>query len=220
MKRWKKKNRVKRLQNRLSLFYNSKRVQVAVATLIALNFASTATLLQMRPELNEEPYDPQVLQWLEQIDQIFTILFTLELLLNISAHWFKSFVSNGWNLFDAFIITISLVSLGPIQLPFFKAFRIMRAFRILRLFGKLQSLRLLTNALTSSLIPVANAMLVRICAFTGKNLTGDQIAVFVTSIFAGLAVNFCSEKDPENWKTFLKAMFALFQAATLGLLYC
>eukprot|EP00960_Hanusia_phi_P075152 768380-Hanusia_phi.AAC.4 len=169
LNKWKKKHRIQRLQARLSLFYNSKRMQVVVAVLIALNFASTATLLQMRPELNEEPYDPQVLQWLEQIDQIFTILFTIELLLNIAAHWFKAFVSNGWNLFDALIISISLVSLGPIQLPFFKAFRIMRAFRILRLFGKLQSLRLLTNALTASLVPVANAMLVKICVGTFEN---------------------------------------------------
>ncbi len=60
----------------------------------------------------------------EQVDLAFTILFTLELLVNITAHWFKEFVSDYWNLFDAFIILTSLLSFGPAQVSFFKTMRL------------------------------------------------------------------------------------------------
>ena len=136
----------------------------------------------------------------EQVDLAFTILFTLELLVNITAHWFKEFVSDYWNLFDAFIILTTLLSFGPAQVSFFKTMRLIRAFRVMRLFAKFESLRQMINALTRSVVPVMNAMM---------------IVLLFHCIFAVLGVNQFSEKDPLHFKTFMKAMLTLFQCATL-----
>ena len=75
----------------------------------------------------------------------------------------------------------------------------MRAFRVMRLFGRLESLRQIIEALTSSLIPVGNALL---------------IMLLVTSIYAILAVNFFAERSPEFFGNFSKALFSLFQVCT------
>jgi len=47
---------------------------------------------------------------LEYVDLFFTAAFTLELLLNLHAHWFLEFVTDGWAVFDFFIVSISLIS--------------------------------------------------------------------------------------------------------------
>ena len=77
--------------------------------------------------------------------------------------------------------------------------RLMRAFRVMRLFGRLESLRQIITALTSSMIPVGNALL---------------IMLLITSIYAILAVNFFSHKSPEFFGSFSKALFTLFQVCT------
>ncbi len=50
------------------------------------------------------------------------------------------FFTDGWCLFDLFIVTMSLISLGPIDLPS-SILRCLRAFRVLRLFARIKAVR-------------------------------------------------------------------------------
>ncbi len=96
--------------------------------------------------------------FLDRLDIFFTCVFTAELLLNAYAHWLTPFASNPYNLIDCLVISLSLVSLGPLDIPV-SILRVVRAFRVIRIFGRLSALKNIINALSASLIPVFNAFL-------------------------------------------------------------
>ncbi len=96
---------------------------------------------------------------LDAVDTFFTSIFTVELLINMFANWFKRFVLDGWNQLDFIVVSLSLVALGPVSMPI-NVIRVMRAFRVIRLFGRLKSLKNIVGALTSSILPVMNAFLI------------------------------------------------------------
>jgi hypothetical protein len=96
---------------------------------------------------------------LEALESAFTIIFAVELAINAFAHWFKPFISDGWNIFDLIVVTFSLVALGPVKVPV-NVTRSLRAFSVTRLFGRLKGLKNIVTALASSVIPVLQALLV------------------------------------------------------------
>ncbi len=96
---------------------------------------------------------------LEAVDTAFTVIFTVELVLNAFAHWFKPFISDGWNIFDFIVVALSLVALGPVNIPL-NVIRSLRAFRVIRLFGRLKGLKNIVTALASSVMPVLQALLI------------------------------------------------------------
>ncbi len=106
------------------------------------------------------------------INSSFTIIFALELLVNIYAHWLQEFLNNSWSCFDAVVVALSLITLGPLDLPI----SVLRALRVLRLFGRFRSLKRILAALSASIIPVLNAFLIMlivamICDFPSWHLT-------------------------------------------------
>jgi hypothetical protein len=86
----------------------------------------------------------------------FTVVFTIELLINLFCHWFREFASNSWSLFDALVVFMSLVVLGPLDFPI----SILRALRVVRLFGRLESSKKILAALSASLLPMCNAFFI------------------------------------------------------------
>ena len=73
---------------------------------------------------------------------MFTVVFVLELMWNMLVHWFWEFFSDGWNLFDGVVVTVSLVSLA-VDGTNFKAMRLLPVLRALRLVARLESRLLL-----------------------------------------------------------------------------
>ena len=130
----------------------------------------------------------------EMGDYLFTAVFTLELALNMTAHWWKPFWASSWNVFDFVIVSVTLISLSPASLPGIKFLRLIRAFRVLRIFARLASLRMLISALTASFLPVANAII---------------IVLLVVAIFSVLGVSFFNETDPAHFRTFAQSMFTM-----------
>jgi hypothetical protein len=55
--------------------------------------------------------------------------------LNAQAPCCRRFAHDGWSMLDAFVVLLSLVALGPIELPV-TVLRLLRAFRVVRLFGR------------------------------------------------------------------------------------
>ena len=96
------------------------------------------------------------------MDWGFTIVFAVELMLNIYAHWMDEFLADAWNIFDTIVVVISLVAplLTAQNIPV-TILRLLRAFRVLRLFGRLRSIRAIINALSKSIVPVANAFFIQ-----------------------------------------------------------
>jgi hypothetical protein len=117
---------------------------------------------------NIPPLIAELARTLDAIDTFFTALFTSELLVNLYAHWschshphktkyirhvhaheflsllcfgrFHPFWRDGWSVFDFVVIALSLVALGPVDMPI-SVIRLMRTFRVVRLFGRMKALR-------------------------------------------------------------------------------
>ncbi len=89
---------------------------------------------------------------------IFTVVFAFELLLNLFSNWLHPFLSNSWSVFDALIVAMSIIALGPLDFPI----SILRALRVVRLFGRLESSKKILSALSVSIIPMCNAFFINL----------------------------------------------------------
>jgi hypothetical protein len=148
------------------------------------------------------PTDHKVV--LDSLDVLFTWTFTVELFFNLYARWMHDFISDGWCLFDFFVVAISHISnllpqdgegAGAIMV-----FRLLRAFRVLRIFGRLKSIRAIINALSASLIPVANAFF---------------IMAIVLMLYAIICTTILGDPDrlPEEFGTLDRSVISLFRVA-------
>ena len=105
------------------------------------------------------------------------------------------------NVFDFVIVVVCLATIQPDGLGgTYNNLRLVRAFKVLRILKRLVELRMLVNALTASLWPLANAFVI--------------VVIFV-NIYAVLGVSFYQDTDPENFRTFSKAIFTILQVTTL-----
>ncbi len=69
------------------------------------------------------------------------------------------FIRSGWNWFDLFIVTMSLLDFGHLSIPLWLV-RLMRAVRVIRLFGRVHELKKMISAITASLFPMMNAFVI------------------------------------------------------------
>ena len=187
---------VPKMQRFLAGIYDTPHCQAFVALLIMVNFLIVCADAQMRPEVPGSEFR-HLEDTINILDFFFTIIFIVELAINMFAHWFHDFISSPWNLFDTFVVLVSAISLDPTSVvPGVTILRSMRALRVLRLAGKLKSLKRIITALMESILPVMNAFL---------------IAIIVTSIFAVLGVEFFKDRETDSFKTFSRAFYTLFK---------
>ncbi len=96
---------------------------------------------------------------MDAMNLLFTIYFTLELGINMYANWFAIFAYSGWNHLDVFIVIMSLIDFGPLDVPSWFV-QLMRALRVIRLFGRIGALKKMIAAVTASLFPMMNAFII------------------------------------------------------------
>ena len=192
----------------VKLMFVSNTWQILVSLLILANFMANALECQYKLSLVNDDGTPTAFgQTLIYLDKFFTWVFTLELLLNLYAHWKDEFVKDGWNNFDLFVVAtghIALLLPGDVRIPIL-IFRLLRVFRVLRIFGRLKSIRHIINALIASLIPVLNvffilAIVLAMYAIIGSTLfddvdrqfhTLDRVIMLLFRIAAGMCVFVC-----------------------------
>ena len=146
------------------------------ALLIFLSFVSNVLEAQLDPA--EENADFTAAFY--QTDLVFTILFTVELVVNMFGHWFWEFWQDSWNIFDFFVVGISLISLalstnGANAVRSVRLVRAFRSFRVMRLFGRLQSIRKIIVAAARSLAPVGNAFFIVLLIMAIYAIIGVQV---------------------------------------------
>ena len=181
------------IRKRVRSTYVGDYTQMCVAALIGGNFMLNMCEAQVGKE-NVQAYEV-----FEGIDLGFTIIFTIELLVNIFATFLWEFVGDPWNWFDLIVVIVSLISLELEDLPGADSLRLLRCFRVFRLFKRIASLRKIMGSITKSLLPMANAF---------------SIVCLVTAIYAIIAVSFFAEVAPHNFSSFFVAFFSLFQSMT------
>ncbi len=79
-------------------------------------------------------------------DKIFTVIFTIELILKWFAYGIKNYFKNGWNWLDFLIVVVSILGsildwLGVADIPAFKSMRTLRALRPLKALSRFEGIR-------------------------------------------------------------------------------
>lgn len=133
--------------------------------------------------------------WIDLFDSIILVLFVIEIVLKILLYRAR-FFTNAWNLFDFFIIGLSIAPAAGS----FSIFRTLRIVRTLRLLKSLPRLRLIIESLLQS-VPSISWIVV---------LLG-----IVYYIFAVIGVNLFGANYPEYFGDLGTSVFTLFQIMTL-----
>jgi voltage-gated sodium channel len=146
---------------------------------------------------------------LVNIDLATTVLFTVELLINIFAHSENrchEFVTHATNWFDVIIVAVSLFNAIMLAtgstIPGAKVIRLLRLGRVLRLFAAFKDLQKLMAAISAALIPVCNAFL---------------MLLIIVSVYAVLGTNFFRKRSPEYFGQFSVSLYTMFQILAEGI---
>ena len=116
--------------------------------------------------------DGSLMAVLNVLDLIFTIVFTLELVMKNIAMGFifngkQSYIRNPWNIIDFIIVLFSLISLFAtnVDLSIFKALRLLRVLRPLRMISKNEGLKISIQALLKALPSIGNVSIISLLFF-------------------------------------------------------
>ena len=181
---------------------------------------------------------------LKTLDIFFTAVFTVEMLIKIfclglcceSEH---AYLRNSWNVLDAIIVVLSIVSLllSGSGFNWVRTFRVFRALRPLRVIQRIPELRIVVNSLFKSLPTLANVMLVLgifwmifgilfVQLYKGKfwfcSIDGEQSGIFsitdCTGSFVtegGDLVELAWTKPPFTFDNIGDSIVTLFEVSTL-----
>lgn len=100
------------LRKKAADIYESNIFQKIMGLLLLLNFALNVTDAEiagyMRNEESENSTYAAVAAFIDEVDLAFTLIYILELLLNLFVNWWTPFISDGWSLFDSFCVLVGL----------------------------------------------------------------------------------------------------------------
>lgn len=80
------------------------------------------------------------------LDKVFTVIFTMELILKWFAYGIRKYFTNGWNWLDFVIVVVSVLGsvldwMGVADIPAFKSMRTLRALRPLKALSRFEGMR-------------------------------------------------------------------------------
>ncbi|XP_013413556.1 sodium channel protein 1 brain [Lingula anatina] len=204
--------------------------------IIFLILASSTTLVFEDTNL---PMNPQLGEALRILNTIFTVLFTIEMLLKWIAFGFKKYFTDFWTILDFVIVCISVFgiisdgieSVGNISA--FRALRTLRALRPLRAVSRLQGMKIVVNALAHAIPSFINVLMVGmifwlIFAIMGVQLLGGKFyncydgdgnklqynASYLTNKTECLALGYDWSNDKIHFNNVFAAVLAIFQVCT------
>merc|ERR1719204_2498544 len=108
--------------------------------------------------LAERPVLQDILYYM---DRIFTVIFTMEMVVKWLALGFVNYFTNAWCWLDFVIVMVSLINftaslLGAGGIQAFKTMRTLRALRPLRAMSRMQGMRVVVNALVQAIPSIFN----------------------------------------------------------------
>lgn len=131
---------------------------------IVVCICTSSLLLAIRTPLMND--DSRLVETLEVLDLIFTIVFFIECAMKIIALGFlmngpTSYIREPWNVLDFVIVCFGAATLmGGNAVRAFKALRVFRVFRPLRMLSRSPGLRLVLNSLIIAIPSAINVMVV------------------------------------------------------------
>ena len=134
------------------------------------------------------------------LDYSITVFFVIELLIRLIGEPKKiNFFKSGWNIFDTFIVLISLIPIS--NSSSFLLLRLLRVFRVLRIISIIPELKLIIEALLGSIKRVFYVSL---------------LLFIILYIYATIGSILFSSDIPQRWNDVGVSMITLFQVLTLS----
>jgi len=112
---------------------------------------------------------------IHKLEILYTIIFAVELMINLAGNWWRPFASVLWNWMDAFVVIISVAGLIKEGLPAIGVLRLFRVLKMIRLFRGLTQLRIMIDALYSAIVPVVNAFMLLLLVSTINAIVGTDL---------------------------------------------
>lgn len=148
--------------------------------ILVLIVISSGTLALEDKHLKERP---TLKLTLDALDTLFTIIFSLEMILKWVTFGIRRYFSNIWSWLDFFIVMVSFVNLmasifgsGKIQaLKTMRTLRAMRGLRPLRALQRFQGMRVVVNALIQAVPSIFNVLLVCLIFWLIFSIMGVQM---------------------------------------------
>eukprot|EP00746_Dinoflagellata_sp_MGD_P139225 gnl/MRDRNA2_/MRDRNA2_72717_c0_seq1.p1 gnl/MRDRNA2_/MRDRNA2_72717_c0~~gnl/MRDRNA2_/MRDRNA2_72717_c0_seq1.p1 ORF type:complete len:2181 (-),score=416.18 gnl/MRDRNA2_/MRDRNA2_72717_c0_seq1:20-5749(-) len=189
--------------HKLRVLVASDRFSFSICGLIILN-----TVVLACEQYPPPPTDVQ--QVFEKLNIIFTLVFTIELVIKLLAYTPRSFVADKSNVFDAIVVVLSLVELALSSGSALSGARVWRLFRIMRVFKIARSwvpMRILLEVIMKAVIAVLDFCFV----------TGLVLFIFTLSgmmFFARTLGDTFEERPRLNFDDPLWAFFSVFSCLT------
>ena len=101
----KSRNRIDVWQDHARRFYESDKVQYLAGIMIFASYFTSILDSQLQPKKGSVAESNLFI-----MEILFTVIFTLELLLNMFGSWFWRFFTDTWNLIDLFVVATSIVA--------------------------------------------------------------------------------------------------------------
>eukprot|EP00163_Fabomonas_tropica_P014779 TRINITY_DN2686_c0_g2_i1.p1 TRINITY_DN2686_c0_g2~~TRINITY_DN2686_c0_g2_i1.p1 ORF type:complete len:1526 (-),score=377.56 TRINITY_DN2686_c0_g2_i1:447-4610(-) len=171
---------------------------IVIMSLILLNIAILA--------MEHYDQDNAFSQLLFISNLVFTAIFFLEMVLKLIGIGIRAYVSSNWNLFDAFIVALSIIGIWVRFGPGATLFRVFRVFRIFRVVKSAKGIRTLLQTLIYSIPTLWNVGSICILLFFIYAVAG--VSVF-GEVRHGEYLN-----EHANFTHFGLAMLTLFRMAT------
>lgn len=111
-------------QIKVKAVYDSPWMQCVGALLVLGNFVANVVQFEVLPEQGSPAAHA-----FKVVEEVFTVLFLLELLVNLFANWFKAFWHDFWNTLDFVVVLVSLAAMFLDELPGVSVLRLIRVFR-------------------------------------------------------------------------------------------
>jgi len=138
------------------------------------------------------------LQFLSVLDIAITVIFLIEIIIRfIGEPNKKRFFHNAWNVFDTFIVLVSLIPIEDSELAILG--RLVRIFRVLRMVSIIPELRILINSLIKALPQLGYVMLLMFIIFY---------------IYAAIGTTFFANINPTLWGDIAVSLLTLFRVMT------
>jgi len=151
---------------------------------------------------------PDVYHMLEYFDVFLVIIFLIEAIVKLNEYGVKGYFSEGWNIFDFFIVVVSLPALliffpsvvMPTSTSFLKILRLGRMIRLFRLMTFIPRMNVIMNGLGRALKASVFVMIA---------------LIFFNFILALFTCHFFGHRVPELFQDPLITMYYIFQMFTV-----
>lgn len=141
---------------------------------------------------------PEYTFYLDLFNYAITLFFLIEIIIRmISERSLIKFFSDGWNIFDFLIVTISLVPIDNVESVFVA--RLLRIIRVLRIITVVPAFRHIIDSLIKTIPRVGFIALL--------------MFIFMY-VWGAIGTMFFGKVDPENWGNIGLALITLVQVST------